>query len=201
MVAYVADFVVWDFCCILAVFNCKHICKLQKLHKIMNERDRIELLMKCYELSPSQFADRTGIQRASVSHILSGRNKPSLEVMLKIYDAFPGIDMKWLMTGTGEEPVNDKSEIIQNTLFSDEKISKPHVEIVDSVMEPASERPTEQSRPVFQVQPSRQTQSRVLRKSAQGRQLQPQQSVQRRIKEVRIFYTDGTYETLLPEKQ
>lgn len=183
------------------MFNCKHICKLQKLHKIMNERDRIELLMKCYELSPSQFADRTGIQRASVSHILSGRNKPSLEVMLKIYDAFPGIDMKWLMTGTGEEPVNDKSEIIQNTLFSDENISKPHVEIVDSVMEPASERPTEQSQPVFQVQPSRQTQSRVQRKSAQGRQLQPQQSVQRRIKEVRIFYTDGTYETLLPEKQ
>ena len=51
----------------------------------MNERERIELLMRCYELTPSQFADRTGIQRASVSHIISGRNKPSLEVMLKIY--------------------------------------------------------------------------------------------------------------------
>ena len=63
----------------------------------MNERERIELLMKCYDLSPSQFADRTGIQRASVSHIISGRNKPSLEVMLKIYEAFPGVDMKWLM--------------------------------------------------------------------------------------------------------
>ena len=71
----------------------------------MNERERIELLMKCYDLSPSQFADKTGIQRASVSHIISGRNKPSLEVMLKIYDAFPGIDMKWLMTGVGEVPV------------------------------------------------------------------------------------------------
>ena len=59
---------------------------------MMNERERIELLMKCYELTSSQFADRTGIQRASVSHIISGRNKPSLEVMQKIYEAFPELD-------------------------------------------------------------------------------------------------------------
>ena len=71
----------------------------------MNEKERIELLMKCYDLTSSQFADRTGIQRASVSHILSGRNKPSLDVMLKIFDAFPGLDMKWLMTGSGDAPV------------------------------------------------------------------------------------------------
>ena len=64
--------------------------------------------MKCYELTSSQFADRTGIQRASVSHIISGRNKPSLEVMQKIYEAFPELDLKWLMTGVGEEPVAGK---------------------------------------------------------------------------------------------
>ena len=55
----------------------------------MNERDRIEMIMKSYALTPSQFADKAGVQRASISHILSGRNKPSLEVMLKIYEAFP----------------------------------------------------------------------------------------------------------------
>ena len=94
----------------------------------MNERDRIELIMKSYNLTPSQFADKTGIQRASVSHILSGRNKASLEVMLKIFDAFPGLDMQWLMTGKGNAPVasgvqetvpQSSSAAIQSELFSE----------------------------------------------------------------------------------
>ena len=94
----------------------------------MNERERIELLMKCYDLSPSQFAERTGIQRASVSHIISGRNKPSLEVMLKIYDAFPGVDMKWLMTGVGEVPVRQAAQEVEDalptdTLFPNEEVA------------------------------------------------------------------------------
>ena len=71
----------------------------------MNERERIELLMKSYGMTPSQFADRTGIQRASVSHIISGRNKPSLEVLQKIYEAFPELDIKWLKVCRGMIPM------------------------------------------------------------------------------------------------
>ena len=49
----------------------------------MNERERIEYLIEAHGLTSSQFADKTGIPRASVSHILSGRNKPSLEILQK----------------------------------------------------------------------------------------------------------------------
>ena len=57
----------------------------------MNERERIELLMKCYDLSPSQFADRTGVQRASVSHIISGRNNSvTVSTLKKLCD---GLDI------------------------------------------------------------------------------------------------------------
>lgn len=66
----------------------------------MNERDRIEYLMNLYGLTPSQFSDRTGIQRASVSHILSNRNKPSLDILLKIYHAFQGVELAWLVAGS-----------------------------------------------------------------------------------------------------
>lgn len=160
----------------------------------MNERDRIELLMKCYELSPSQFADRTGIQRASVSHILSGRNKPSLEVMLKIFDAFPGIDMKWLMTGIGEEPVNEAVQpASQNTLFPDDNALRSSVHKNEVQQEVAAAMPL--------VQQPRQYQPKPQRKQPQSRQQAPSQEQTRRIKEVRIYYTDGTYEILLPEKQ
>jgi transcriptional regulator with XRE-family HTH domain len=53
-------------------------------------------------LSASQLADATGIQRSSVSHVLSGRNKASLDFVTKIILAFPEISSEWLMTGKGK---------------------------------------------------------------------------------------------------
>ncbi|MFM1836104.1 MAG: hypothetical protein RJA04_792, partial [Bacteroidota bacterium] len=57
----------------------------------MNLSEKIELLIKRKQLSASQFADKLGIPRSSISHILSGRNKPSLDVVQKILRVFPEI--------------------------------------------------------------------------------------------------------------
>ena len=84
----------------------------------MNERDRIEYLMNLYGLTPSQFSDRTGIQRASVSHILSNRNKPSLEILLKIYHAFEDVELAWLVAGEGNPPLLRKKIMKINLLRS-----------------------------------------------------------------------------------
>lgn len=169
----------------------------------MNERERIELLMKCYELSPSQFAEKTGIQRASVSHILSGRNKPSLEVLLKIYDAFPELDLKWLMTGAGDEPVaaskSAESAVpsVENSLFSQPEHEQPELQQVLNVVQSRQEQAPQ--RPVRQQQQQRVVVERQPRRTAVTK-AQQQPVNERRIKEIRIFYTDGTYETLFPEK-
>lgn len=170
----------------------------------MNERERIELLMKCYGLTPSQLADRTGIQRASVSHIISGRNKPSLEVLQKIYEAFPELDLGWLMTGKGEEPVAagaapGGAAEAENTLFS-----QPLAEKEPELSGAASRRiQVGQQEHERQEQPARQQQSsRAAERQRKTVVPKPRQQAvsERRIKEIRIFYTDGTYETLLPEK-
>lgn len=175
----------------------------------MNERERIELLMKCYDLTPSQFADKTGIQRASVSHIISGRNKPSLEVMLKIYDAFPEVDMKWLMMGVGEVPVRKSAQVVERTapetLFaeSNSQQSRDEAPLFNSV---EMERPiVEEAKPRRVVAPKsseRNVADTRAKRSLGGRMaqmaaLQPD----KKIKEVRIYYSDGTYETLIPENR
>ena len=54
------------------------------------------------QLSPTQFADAIGIARPIMSHILSGRNKPSLEVVQKVIGAFPELSLAWLLSGSGE---------------------------------------------------------------------------------------------------
>jgi len=64
-------------------------------------KDRIEKILEDEQLSASKFADSIGVQRSSISHILSGRNKPSLELINKILDHFSHINADWLLLGKG----------------------------------------------------------------------------------------------------
>ena len=66
--------------------------------------NRIKRIMDSYELTASTFAEKIGVQRSSISHILSGRNKPSLDFILKITDNFNDVDIYWLLHGKGNFP-------------------------------------------------------------------------------------------------
>ena len=63
--------------------------------------ERIRTLLESRQLTPTQFADAIGVARPIVSHILSGRNKPSLEVVQRILAALPDLSMAWLLNGNG----------------------------------------------------------------------------------------------------
>jgi len=65
---------------------------------------RIEKVLSYYGLSASSFADKIGVQRSSISHLLSGRNKPSLDFILKITEVFPEVDLYWILNGKGSFP-------------------------------------------------------------------------------------------------
>ena len=62
---------------------------------------RIQLILKTKNISASKFADEIGVQRSSISHILSGRNNPSLDFIQKILKRFPDINSDWILTGKG----------------------------------------------------------------------------------------------------
>ncbi len=67
----------------------------------MEINDRLRILMDNFQLSSSQFADKLEIQRSAISHLLSGRNKPSILILEKIIKNFPEVDIDWLITGKG----------------------------------------------------------------------------------------------------
>ncbi len=75
---------------------------------------RIKNIISAKNMTSSGFADKVGVPRSTISHILSGRNKPSLELLQKILDAFPDIRTEWLVRGRGS-----MSAGVQ-TLFSQE---------------------------------------------------------------------------------
>jgi len=76
---------------------------------------RIRKLLEQKQLTPTQFADLIGVGRPVMSHILSERNKPSLEVVQRIISAFPELSLPWLLSGVGEMlaevPTLDKPDL------------------------------------------------------------------------------------------
>ena len=65
---------------------------------------RLEKILRYYDISAAVFADRIKVQRSSISHLLSGRNKPSLEFVLKVIKTFPEVNLYWLLNGKGNFP-------------------------------------------------------------------------------------------------
>ena len=80
------------------VFTC---VKYIFLHLYMDLNSRVQKIINYSELSSSEFADEIGVQRSNISHVLSGRNKPSLDFLMKIKDRFPEIQWEWLIEGKG----------------------------------------------------------------------------------------------------
>jgi transcriptional regulator with XRE-family HTH domain len=74
--------------------------------------DRFKYLMKLNQLSASAFAEKVGVQPSSISHILSGRNKPSLEFIQKVLIQFPKVSADWLVSG--------KTAVVENNITAPE---------------------------------------------------------------------------------
>jgi transcriptional regulator with XRE-family HTH domain len=62
-------------------------------------QERLQIVLKMHNLTPSAFADQIGVQRSALSHVLTGRNKPGLDFLEKILTHFPRVNAHWLITG------------------------------------------------------------------------------------------------------
>lgn len=76
-------------------------------------QDRLKMIMKTQRLTASSFADKVGVQRSGVSHIMSGRNKPSLDFIQKTLEAFPRVNGDWLVTGRQLKGASKEEELME----------------------------------------------------------------------------------------
>jgi transcriptional regulator with XRE-family HTH domain len=65
-------------------------------------KERLTVLLHHLGMTASRFADEIGVQRSGISHILSGRNQPGYDFMVKTLHKFPEINIEWLLTGKGK---------------------------------------------------------------------------------------------------
>ncbi|NNJ89859.1 MAG: helix-turn-helix transcriptional regulator [Eudoraea sp.] len=85
---------------------------------------RLEKILSFYNLSASSFADKIGVQRSSISHLLTGRNKPSLEFVMKVVKTYPEVNLYWLLNGKGTFPSRKES------VTSPSPLSPPPIESI-----------------------------------------------------------------------
>jgi transcriptional regulator with XRE-family HTH domain len=100
---------------------------------------RLNILMDYYEISAALLAEKIEVQRSSISHILSGRNKPSLEFVLKILKAFPEVELYWLLNGVGSFPKTAEVKESAPTLFSEIETPESKINEPKSMAKPAIE--------------------------------------------------------------
>nr|WP_318308354.1 helix-turn-helix transcriptional regulator [Muricauda sp. DH64] len=86
---------------------------------------RIETIIDYLELSVSAFADEIGVQRSSISHLLNGRNKPSLDFIMKLVHAYPEVDLYWLLKGEGSFPKQQVADIEEEVLEQKKEPASP----------------------------------------------------------------------------
>ena len=150
---------------------------------------RLEILLDYYGLNASSFADKIGVQRSSLSHLLSGRNKPSLDFILKILEVFPEVDLYWVLNGKGTFP---KSEPENSPPFS---TPTPIVEtpIVETKMEKTTD--------LFSVEMPNKKNPAEEKTSSSIPEMQnlvlPKNNPE--IDRIVIFYKNGTFKTYSSE--
>ncbi|MFW5804503.1 MAG: helix-turn-helix domain-containing protein [bacterium] len=80
-------------------------------------KERVLKFLQQEKKTASQFAEEIGVQRSSISHILSGRNNPSYEFILKILKRYDYLNERWLLLGEGKMYKN----VVQSSIFDQPK--------------------------------------------------------------------------------
>ncbi len=101
-------------------------------------KDRIAHIMRVKNLTAAQFADHLDVQRSGISHLLSGRNKPSLDFITKLKENFPEFNLDWIILGKEPKTSTYRSNVSEfqtesNLFTSEEKETLTKNEAIEPV--------------------------------------------------------------------
>ena len=155
----------------------------------MEIKDRINLVMEKENMKPGAFAETIGVQQSTLSHILNGRNNPSLDVIMKVHQKFPYLNIEWLLYGKGEMEIKENS-------ISTNFISDPYPSLFDqnSIKSPNSPDDSKYRKEIALEKPE------ISNKETVIQEIKYIEKPHRKITEIRIFFDDNTYEIFKGEK-
>ena len=141
---------------------------------------RLKQFLSAENISQSQFADAIKVVRASVSHVLSGRNNPGYDFIKALMLAYPNLNIEWLMLGKGKMY---KETYDNNTLFHDVDEAEKIISGSENKEEPVE---------TTVIEPKNQ----ILIEEKEAENILPKSYAQRNVKKVIIFFDDDTYQEM-----
>ena len=148
---------------------------------------RIALILQTQNLTVSQFADRIGVQRSALSHVLGGRNNPSLDFVTKILRTFPEIRSQWLLFGEGK-----MYDAMAEVRPAEEAAVAVPPEVVETPPAEASEMPLMPAEMPMAISETVETAAESEMPEMSG--FAPVQAEDSRLVKVVFFYSDGRFE-------
>lgn len=182
-------------------------------------KDRIKLIMEQTGLSQQDFAAKLSISPASLSSIFTGRTNPTNNHVMAIHRAFPDINVNWLMFGEGDmRSSSDALSTNPDGLFSEDDSVLPSSSATPAAPSPTSSpsmlsmfsvdasapTATQHPSPIATAPASHQRAARSQqeqRATAFPHNANIIDKPARKIKEIRVFYDDGTYEAFVPSSK
>ena len=185
-------------------------------------KDRIKQIQDYAKLSQQDFSGFIGISPATLSGVYSGRTQASSKLVTAIHSAFPEINIYWLMFGSGNMFVDGEStaestpESPSDQAPAQQQTSSPASD--GAGVEPSSQQTAaiagvsaSYDGPLFQMQPEPAQPSAYASRRDNGSVGRSNSAYQnsgkniyrpvRRIKEIRVFFDDGTYESFVPSSK
>ena len=156
---------------------------------------RLVFLMDQYNLTSASFAARLGINRSSMSHIVSGRNKPGLEILQKLLMAFPDINAAWLINGNGDIS-SAGTESIKPSLFTGPK-ENPLPQKPKAVADNAQVKPEKDLDLLGTIE---NVYNELEAKNSEIEKLKTISKNQGSVKRITLYYANGSFEDFFPEK-
>ena len=170
----------------------------------MNLNERISKIIEYSKLSSSEFADEIEAQRSSISHITSGRNKPSLDFLVKVKERFPELEWEWLITGEGEMK---KSEIAVETKPNRDYTSLPDLfqlidddnfGVTESEDKVQKEIPRDFDKSYQRPDKTILNDSQRLEIKEDKPEIQVTENQENKVKRIVLFYENGKFESFEP---
>lgn len=143
---------------------------------------RLKQFLDAENISQSQLAETIGVAKASISHILAGRNKPGFDFLVSISEHYPTLNLEWLITAKGKM----YNSVVANSLFEQNELFNAPLPKTPSLKEPAP------------LAPERQEESNISKQIPDARQIFDSKLnySERKISKLMVFYDDGTYTEL-----
>ena len=161
-------------------------------------KDRIRQIMESKHMTQQVFADFIGLAPATLSSIYNERTRPTLSVVEAIKKKIPNISTDWLMFGSGDMYISSPAPA--DSLLSAEERGGNGGQIVQSPMldfdQPQSPTPQQGPQAPYSFNSVKSTPSNIERT-----EVKIIDKPQRKVKEIRVFYDDQTWETFVPEKK